>query len=119
MIFCTHGNFELVRFKTANGHIQLRKYCKNCKDVFGTAIAQEKFGHDINRLRIIETKHYNDPCAVCGDKFTTYHHWFPQSIARKNGVNAERWPGAYLCSRCHALWHKLVTPGLLDENWNG
>jgi hypothetical protein len=120
MTYCQHAaGYKLVRFVTSNGHIQLRKQCGQCGLLFGGPIPQSPYiKGEMEKFPLIDNEH-DLPCQACGGRYAALHHWLPQSIARDNGLNADAWPTGYLCRKCHALWHKLVTPGLLGENWNG
>lgn len=48
-------------------------------------------------------------CERCGSyKRLQYHHFAPQALF----ADADFWPGAVLCQRCHSLWHAVMTPGM-------
>jgi hypothetical protein len=50
------------------------------------------------------------PCEVCSSTAQVeIHHWAPYHLF---GAEAEKWPVAKLCRRCHLRWHKIVTPNM-------
>lgn len=51
-------------------------------------------------------------CAYigCTRTDTQYHHFAPRHLFD----DAENWPGDYLCSEHHALWHQVVTPNMTN-----
>jgi hypothetical protein len=53
-----------------------------------------------------------DRCARCGGRNTELHHWAPKAIFGAD--ESERWPCDMLCTDCHAQWHRMVTPQLVD-----
>jgi hypothetical protein len=48
-------------------------------------------------------------CAVCGTLGAEVHHWAPRHLF---GDEADDWPVALLCVKCHKRWHDLVTPDM-------
>lgn len=56
------------------------------------------------------TDYSNDehPCARCDSTLTEYHHFAPSAIF----TDSDFWPGAWLCKRCHALWHSAMREAL-------
>lgn len=48
------------------------------------------------------------PCERCDSHLTEYHHFAPRAIF----ADADMWPGAWLCKRCHALWHSAMREAL-------
>lgn len=48
-------------------------------------------------------------CVVCGDRNCELHHWAPRHLF---GEECEKWPKDYLCVKCHARWHELLTPNM-------
>lgn len=112
--YCHHqGRSSLVRTKIADGSWQVRKLCGQCRQPFGSAVNQRTVQMDA--LDEFVLGYTNPCCAVCGHPDTQLHHWFPQALARKAGINPDGWPTAYLCSTCHDLWHRIVTPALLNR----
>lgn len=63
----------------------------------------------VGDLQVIDDRREN-PCEVCGELGTEWHHWAPGSLAYLFGDNWAQWPGAYLCRKHHAMWHDIVTP---------
>lgn len=51
-------------------------------------------------------------CARCGNRGAELHHWAPRALF---GDECNNWPQDYLCSECHAAWHKVVTPQLVKS----
>ncbi len=110
--YCKHdGEYREVRIQVANGHWQVRTQCLKCNEVYGPARGNHRA--DFKQLPIGEWSYLNPACAVCGEKFTAYHHWLPRALAKMAGESCEAWPGAYLCEYHHRLWHQIVTPGLV------
>lgn len=113
--YCRHaGKTRLVRTQVSNGAWRVTRQCLVCQATFGDAL---KKAPGWESLPVVDSGYRGQPCAVagCTETFTAYNHWFPQALARRNGLNPEDWPGAYLCHRHHMEWHRLVTPGLVPE----
>lgn len=50
-----------------------------------------------------------DPCVRCGShEHIEWHHWAPRHLFD----DAEMWPTALLCRKCHQHWHQVVTPNM-------
>lgn len=115
-MYCKHdSDFHLVKTTISNGRCQVRKLCHECWDVFDPAASQAAI--NLADLQEFEMKGMsNPPCQRCGSIHSEYHHYMPQALARKAGVNAEDWATGYLCQECHALWHKIVTPTLVPKH---
>lgn len=43
-------------------------------------------------------------CTRCGGAGAEYHHWAPKEVFD----DADNWPGAYLCVKCHHKWHEAM-----------
>jgi hypothetical protein len=56
------------------------------------------------------------PCAICGSRYTEYHHWAPSFLRDSFGEDYNKWPGTWLCREHHKLWHKIVTPNMSYRN---
>lgn len=51
-------------------------------------------------------------CIRCYGYGAEYHHWAPKALFRED---FDKWPGDYLCRRCHDRWHTIMTPGLVRK----
>lgn len=52
-------------------------------------------------------------CVRCGNRQAELHHWAPKGIFGDD--EASQWPQDYLCKDCHDLWHRKVTPQLVNN----
>jgi hypothetical protein len=113
----------LVRNITNAGASNVFWLCSACEKNAGGAarwIAHDpikNFGIDIDTIPIHEDGRV-DRCEVCGSLGAQWHHWAPHHLF---GNDAEKWPGAFLCSKHHTLWHDTVTPDMSKKKglWNG
>jgi hypothetical protein len=66
------------------------------------------FGGDVSTFPVYRDNLKDaDPCERCGSREgTEYHHWMPHHLSD----DADSWPGANLCKKCHKEWHDIVTP---------
>lgn len=116
--YCRHrGPMTIVRTRIADGSWQVRSKCNECGNLFEKPLNQDYL--DMASLPEYSQECRNPQCVVCGNLDTQLHHWFPQSLARKLNINPDMWPTCYLCSQCHDLWHRIVTPGLTKKITNG
>lgn len=113
--YCKHeGESSLVKTQISDGSWQVRLLCLDCFDVHDNPVSQE--GLDLEDLAMFEMQGFsNPPCRRCGARFTQRHHYMPQALARKAGVDCEDWGTDYLCDDCHMKWHEIVTPGLVKR----
>ena len=115
---CPSGTgHTLVRTRIADGSWQARKRCRGCGGLFDGPVSQKTIEMDV--LDEYALGYKNPPCARCGHPDTQLHHYMPQTMACKAGINPDDWPTEYLCSTHHDQWHKLVTPGLVKRIANG
>jgi hypothetical protein len=50
---------------------------------------------------------YTPPCERCGaPEPTQEHQWAPQALF----TDADEWPTAWLCQKCHSRYHQIMTP---------
>lgn len=112
----TESNTRRVKRKASDGSYQLFLQCVNCGENFDSKFLPKKFYPDWEQWTEVPPLD-QALCSVCDKPGAQLNHYMPVSIARKAGVNPEAWPKGYLCKECHSLWHTLVTPGLLKENW--
>jgi hypothetical protein len=71
---------------------------------------------DLSKLEVWkDNSKKSEPCAHCGAKTgSQWHHWAPRSVF----ADADSWPGAYLCPKCHENWHIIIRD--FDwKNWRG
>lgn len=112
--YCKHqGANTLVKVRNVDGAWRVTNKCCLCNQIHGQSVPKRLV--DMDALDEFVIGYANPGCAVCGHPETQWHHWFPQSLARKAKINPDAWPGAYLCSTCHDLWHRIVTPALLNR----
>ena len=109
---CVCGSYNVTRgkFIAANGAIQIRDICNECKsNANGKAI---NVPHDqvdnIDFLPILED--YRSPlrpCARCGEyrRGVEVHHWAPRYIFK---WECNDWPTSDLCLKCHREWHDTI-----------
>ena len=112
---CSHPEFTTKRRVAADGHIQIVRKCNKCDELWQPEFVK-KADVDVDALE------WDEPmpvtyCEHCGQPYAQYHHFMPQSIARRIGENPDSWPTQNLCSKCHGLWHESVTPGLVKKEW--
>jgi len=55
-------------------------------------------------------------CVRCGGRTAEMHHWAPRKIF--GDKECEQWPKDWLCTTCHKVWHKIVTPQLVIEDYD-
>ena len=105
-------NARLVRNITQSGISQVYWLCRFCDEPITSPIIYIKHdlvkaaGIDTDALPIINNYSGTELCSVCHNPFAEYHHWAPRYLFD----DADNWPGSYLCKKCHAKWHKIVTP---------
>jgi len=51
---------------------------------------------------------FTNRCTRCGTREAELHHWAPRAFF--GDKECEQWPKDYLCTKCHGLWHSIVTP---------
>jgi len=109
----------LVRSIAANGSINIYWECQKHKGGVSKSaqfISHKKIidaGYDINELPVVSDYRGHEKCVVCGKPNIELHHFAPRHLF---GDDCEKWPKAYLCKECHALWHRLVTPDMCRRN---
>lgn len=98
-----HGPVLLEKKIMANGGTQVTAYANGH---YIQHIPLNLIPADI--LNTIQISHdyraNNPPCAHCGAIGTELHHWAPQHLF----TDAHLWPTAYLCEKCHKLWHSII-----------
>jgi hypothetical protein len=105
----------LVRRISANGVSMVYWQCPDCLDAIDKTPHWIKHDQlktakiDPETLPVAGDYRHFESCVVCGAPATEYHHWAPRHLF---GIEAEQWPGAYLCPKHHKTWHDLVTPDM-------
>lgn len=107
------GNLELVAIVTARRTKQYRLRCMACGHSNLFNVAHKMLNHSEREMaRIVRVNDENtEPssqgiCEVCG--FAGYvecHHWAPRGVFKDE---AEDWPMAMLCRKCHVYWHQKM-----------
>lgn len=116
---CAHEKTRIVKQIATNGAEQVFIQCLEC----GENVTSEKIGKSNHPFLIkpsnaadlpivADFREQSQPCAVCGAMGTEVHHWAPRYIFNDD---ADKWPTAQLCPRCHALWHNRVTPTMSES----
>lgn len=105
---------QLVRNVTASGVSQVYWLCPQCDNNAagpGQWIKHElvKTVIDPDTLPVIKNYSGSHLCEVCHSPFAEWHHWAPRHLF---GEEADLWPTAFLCHKCHMRWHDLVTPSM-------
>jgi len=117
-IYCKHCKTtslcELRASINAGGHRMAQWICTECNRPprSGQWIAHQKlikFGIDIAKIKIYDDAAGEVCCRKCGALFGEYHHWAPRHLF---GDDADKWPGDYLCQKCHREWHNVMTPDM-------
>lgn len=114
---CTHEREKtLVRSLASDGKSQVWERCNNCgKNARGPGIY---LSHDDLKVPVESLPiygNYQTPeikiCDRCGNnEGVQLHHWAPQALFD----DADFWPKSWLCGRCHGLWHRHVTPNIVE-----
>jgi len=103
-------------FRSSNGALRLRGYCKYCSDTTrkrGNQIVwitgDLRQPEDLNAHKIPVVKDNVDTntfCARCGtNEGVEQHHWAPRSVFRDD---YDMWPTSNLCRSCHSRWHQTT-----------
>lgn len=121
-VACDHSRAELRRIRNADGSLRcFTMWCDECRN----HVAREKgfggiwIGKQDPKVAHIELESVpwltreetwrlcQGPCRSLS--LCQFHHLAPKKFF---GDEADEWPTAWLCTRCHARWHTLTTPGL-------
>jgi hypothetical protein len=87
-----------------NGHLIATLRCVVCGGELATTGATESAA-----LPVWADANHKIPCEHCGEKNgVEFHHWAPRHLFD----DADAWPTAWLCVKCHQLWHRVVTPNM-------
>ena len=108
---CSNADGCLAQYIKANGSVGLRWQCSLCGDFKTFADIPhsflEAFGIRLADLPICEdVSTTSDPCVICGESGTEWHHWAPSSIF--SALPAWSDVGAYLCVAHHREWHDVM-----------
>lgn len=101
---CDHHGSTIRGYTTRrNGTVLARVLCLTCG----------KFG-DVRRddmapildvcLRNDTPLDKSETCEHCGESGVERHHWAPRAVFN----DADDWPTALLCRRCHREWHSAM-----------
>ena len=101
---CNHS-ITLFKLKTASGSWVVKSVCDN--KCMGRFIKRSEIENWEDLPEYIPKIVDHRQCCVCGADGAEVHHWAPFHIF---GDEADKWPVALLCVKCHLRWHKLVTP---------
>lgn len=102
--YCDHQHNILGHIVRRDGSRQGMRWCLTC----GKLTAARK-SEGIGPFLFHDLRDENDapPCERCDSgEGVQLHHWAPSAIF--GGREANRWPTAWLCPPCHALWHRLM-----------
>lgn len=123
--FCrTETTFFIRRKEAANGDFHIAWMCGHCTrwlypvkwinhQIVSETIEKKTSGalsiYDIPFAPGTENSH---SCFVCGSPYVENHHFAPRYLFDDE---CERWPQAFLCKKCHARWHRKVTPNMCNN----
>ena len=111
---CPHTETRIVKQISASGAEQVFVQCLTC----GQNVTREKThrgaflkkpSNSDNLPIVADYRERGGICEVCGAVGTETHHWAPRYLFDDD---ADKWPTAQLCPRCHAHWHRMVTPNM-------
>lgn len=109
------------KIMTRNGHVQVYAWCAYCGTRAPGALSNSYF--NLNDLPVVGDNRCDKclslGCELCSsrcercDSFyeVEIHHWAPRALFD----DYDKWPTARLCRPCHMKWHRIVTPGLVNE----
>lgn len=95
--------FTIVQYIISNGKSKARHLCLKCRKLMMFDLPytdQEAKQFPLARDR----RQRNPMCERCGTAGTEYHHWAPRAVF----LDADEWPTAWLCPRCHSEWHQVM-----------
>lgn len=112
---CPHCGGEPVLWQERNGngaHVVTARCHKCNRFVNSRQMYLPKSEHpNWEKYPLYEDRmQYSQPCAVkgCDRRDTEYHHFAPIALF---GMEADDYPGAYLCQYHHDHWHELTKTG--------
>jgi hypothetical protein len=106
---CDHPKAEPQRLIAANGATHVVMICVDCDHNInpGRFHPHDRIYGSLDDLPIWrDYRGQNPPCAHCGAAESELHHWYPREL--DGPEEADRWPTAWLCTRCHNLWHVKI-----------
>lgn len=117
-----NDRIKLRKQYARNGVVQFMWFCTRCNHTADSKrpfVAKSKVDGwiragkipSLDDIQTINDYREGNVCEVCGALGTEYHHWLPQCFSEVV-ENHSLWPGAYLCKKCHDIWHETVTPYL-------
>jgi hypothetical protein len=118
---CRHSDAYLARIPKGHDPDTITMWCDGCKNHVadkkgyrGKWISRahpDLAGKDLANLPIAPVERFYRKCEGPCNKLDIcdFHHLAPRKFF---GDEADKWPTAWLCGRCHDRWHTIVTPGL-------
>jgi hypothetical protein len=105
---CAHNAGKALFASIAcNGTLHLYEGCATCQSPLSPGEWLPHDGVDLSTVPVaIDRRIQNPPCVVCGAWGTELHHWAPKEVF---GDEADHWPTAWLCRRCHRYWHSRIS----------
>jgi hypothetical protein len=106
---CSHDQWRWGVVRQANGTRQIIRGCRECGADVGPKqfYSQHECPDQLADLPILrDYLNRNPPCRRCGAWGAELHHFAPRDIFGSD--EADLWPTAYLCPRCHAHWHSTM-----------
>jgi Zn finger protein HypA/HybF involved in hydrogenase expression len=95
------------RAKNSGGHIVCVFFCGHCGHRTTHFVDCKSVTDAGEYIADIKTEWELKECSVCHELGAENHHWAPFALF---GEESELWPQSYLCPKCHARWHRIVTP---------
>jgi hypothetical protein len=101
---CEHITRQPVVVQKRNGTREVKLRCDRCWDM---QIGQRARDYDLPALPVhVDHRDTSHLCARCGHHETEEHHFAP--VALFGWDEAQKWPTAWLCPRCHRYWHRVI-----------
>lgn len=120
---CLHRNIAEAAMVFRDGTKQVATWCFDCGKRSSWYSKKELLSADIDieSLEVVRDNsgegRFAEPCEVCGEtEGTEHHHFAPVSLQDHFTESVWDWPMAWLCRRCHAEWHRAVTPDLVHHS---
>lgn len=104
---CSKPFFGIVVVIQANSVRTYKLLCVGCGRLCSNAIPASKLPDWVLSNAPVYRDHMDQTtlCARCGSNDgVEMHHWAPRSVFD----DADEWPVALLCPRCHSRWHEAM-----------
>lgn len=104
---CGSHRIAIGTYTISSGATVYPYVCADCGVRRTSCFAPKEKGMREANPKFVFVSEYRKPCERCGVLGAEYHHWAPFHLF---GLESDKWPGSYLCVKCHHRWHSIVTP---------